>query len=307
LIDGICLSLIAVLIFILLKKGRKFFSAEIESPLPHEEGASQNLFCTVDSVKIHYEVSGKGPDILLLHGLGASTYTWRLLIPLLHEHFRVWAIDIKGFGRSDAPNHSQYDLKSQADLIVNFLKLQKVNHCVVVGNSMGGAIAAELCSQNPEHFSHLILISSAHDPMIIKFNFKKLKNFVPLLAPLVRRSSLKFYMKQLYGKGHDFTERDVDRYLAPYLDSDLNRHRAFLESFDALSDKNLINRMRNIKIPTLLVWGKSDRLVPVKFGKTLQEIMIESELIIHPTAGHHLQEEEPGWLAKKIINFVLPN
>ena len=106
----------------------------------------ESRYETIDGVKLHYVCHGSGADILLLHGIAANIYCWRLLIPLLEKKFRVWAVDIKGFGLSDKPDDN-YDLQSQADLLVKFARKHVMKNLTVVGSSMGGAIASEVAVQ----------------------------------------------------------------------------------------------------------------------------------------------------------------
>src|SRR2546423_1872056 len=90
---------------------------------------AQSRFVVIDNVKIHYVVEGRGQDIVLIHGLAANIYCWRKLIPILARKFRVWAIDLKGFGLSDKPRGSSYDLQTQALLVSHFIEHMNLETC----------------------------------------------------------------------------------------------------------------------------------------------------------------------------------
>ena len=211
------------------------------------------------------------------------------------------------FRHSEAPRDASYTLKSQADLVALFLTQQNLARVNVVGNSLGGAIAAELAIRHPQIVKSLILINSAHDPNIIKLKLRPFKKLIPIIAPMVNKHSLRYYMGQLYGTTMPLTAKDIVMYLAPYRSKNLDRHFAFYESFDSLLGKGLAERMKKIKAPILIIWGKNDKIIPLRFGTSLHKTLPESDLRIHPTAGHHLQEEDPVWLTKEIRNFLTQN
>jgi pimeloyl-ACP methyl ester carboxylesterase len=265
----------------------------------------QSKYIAIDGIQLHYVVEGRGPDIFLIHGIGANLYCWRYMIPLLARSFRVWAIDLKGYGLSDKPRKSSYGLDAQARLLVKFLELQGVRQCILVGNSMGGAIAAEMTIQRPELVKELVLINSAHDPKIIgPLDLRKAKMFIDVLTPLVvNKIVVKQFIKNLYGIIKEVPDEVVSAYIAPYMSSD-DTHHAFVASFEALVDKTLVPRLKALNKRVLLLWGQNDRLVPVRFGKELHLTLSESRFHIHPEAGHHMQEEVPEWIVDKIKEFI---
>ncbi|MDZ4677604.1 MAG: alpha/beta hydrolase [Oligoflexia bacterium] len=265
----------------------------------------QSKHLMIDNIQLHYVVEGSGPDIFLIHGIGANLYCWRFLIPLLARSFRVWAIDLKGYGLSDKPRKSSYGLAAQAKLLIEFLKAQNVQQCILVGNSMGGAIAAEMTIQNPDLIKDLVLINSAHDPKIIgPLDLRKIRLFIDLLPPLfINKVVVKQFMKTLYGKQRDITDEVVSAYISPFMASD-DTHHAFVASFEALIDKTLIPRFKALNKRVLILCGQNDRLVPVRYGQQLHQSLAESLFHIHPDAGHHLQEEDPQWIVDKIKEFI---
>ena len=92
-------------------------------------------------VKINYYESGQGQPILLLHGFGASSYSWRFLGPSLAENHRVIMIDLKGYGLSDRPRDQKYSVSDQADIVADFIRQQDSQEMVLIGHSMGGMVA----------------------------------------------------------------------------------------------------------------------------------------------------------------------
>lgn len=267
-----------------------------------EEGS----FEVVDGVRLHYVDQGQGEPILLLHGIAANIFCWRHVIPLLAKDHRVCAVDIKGFGRSDKPRGAFYGLKSQAELLNKFIEARKLGSVTLVGNSMGGAIAAEMALQKPELVKRLVLINSAHDPKIVLFDLRRLRAFSRFLTFFANRQVARQYIRLLYGKNLPITEDVIRAYLTPYM-TDTNSHLAFMEAFDALIDPSLLPRLKKLEKPILILWGTKDRLVPLRFGQNLHNELPHSRFETHPDGGHHLQEEEPIWIVDRIRNFEREN
>src|SRR5262245_52471382 len=92
-------------------------------------------------VKLHYEIHGAGKPVIFLHGFGASTYSWRHLIPSLKTHFKLIMIDLKGFGQSPKPNDNNYSAHDQANLICQFIIQEDLRNVTLVGHSYGGGVA----------------------------------------------------------------------------------------------------------------------------------------------------------------------
>ena len=118
---------------------------------------------SVDGVGIHCLEAGQGPALLLIHGLGASTFTFRRILPDLARRFRVVAVDLKGFGFSERPAAGDYSLSAQAALVRQVMDQLGVEKASVLGHSMGGAVAMRLALAYPERVERLILASSASD------------------------------------------------------------------------------------------------------------------------------------------------
>jgi len=307
-------SLLGFLIFCLiwgsahiyrLIQAKKIFSAD--TYFPH----ARSLFKIIDGCRLHYLKEGDGQNILLIHGLGANIYCWRKLIPVLAQHYRVWAVDLKGFGLSDKPRNSSYSLKSQAELLSHFMESEKIRKFTVVGNSMGGAIAIQLEVDRPDLVENLVLINSAHDPEMFSPQLRTFAKFmkaaVPaagLFTPVVNVKSVSFFLPKIYGsENYEITPEDVHAYVAPYMEG-ADSHRAFVAASEGMLWNNLTENLKKIQSRVLILCGAKDNLLPAHFGKKLHETLPGSAYFVHPTGGHHLQEEEPEWVAKHIEEFL---
>ncbi len=306
---------VGFLIFLRKQKGKWLARKGFHSLLKNE-------FVQIDGTKIHYTVQGpaKAPtisrdfkDILLIHGIGANLYCWRFLQPLLAEHHRVWAIDLRGFGLSEKPYPYSYNLENQSRLVLEFIRIVIKKQAVVVGNSMGGAIAlhAGLTTSKSgfglpgSHLliSDLVLLAPAYDSKLVYFDPGKIKFTTGLFTWLANPWFVKTLVRSLYGTKIDVTEETIHAYMRPYLE-EKNAAWALIDSFQCLTDADLKTRISKINVPTLLIWGSLDKLVPVKYAKGIQKSIPHSQLVIHEGGGHHIQEEEPEWLAGQIEKFL---
>ncbi len=109
-------------------------SASLEQSLGAQKSFDYN------GVKINYYEAGQGPPVILLHGFGASAYSWRFLGPALAKDHRVFTLDLKGYGLSDKPEDGKYAVSDQADLVAAFIRTRDLHDLVVMGHSMGGGV-----------------------------------------------------------------------------------------------------------------------------------------------------------------------
>ncbi|MGA2937321.1 MAG: alpha/beta fold hydrolase [Syntrophobacteraceae bacterium] len=114
---------------------------------------------------INYEDHGHGQPLILLHGFGASTYTWRYVLPHFSKAYRVIAIDLKGFGLSDKPKDNNYSVSDQSYIISEFIRVHSLDNVILAGHSIGGAVSIITylmqCDNSTTHISKLVLIGAA--------------------------------------------------------------------------------------------------------------------------------------------------
>src|SRR5680860_1557297 len=137
-------------------------------------------------VRLYYQEEGKGPPLLLIHGFGASTYTWRHIAPELARTHRVIAVDLKGFGQSDKPFDSRYSVFDQAELLAQLIEDRDLRDLTVVGHSFGGGVALVLALEADKRLkgriTKLILLDSIAYPQDIPVFFRMLD--MPLVSHL---------------------------------------------------------------------------------------------------------------------------
>jgi pimeloyl-ACP methyl ester carboxylesterase len=261
-------------------------------------------YLLIDGTRVRYIDAGHGAPVVFLHGLGASMYAWRKnLAAVAAAGFRVVAFDNRGFGLSDKPP-APYDNAAYARLAIALMDSLRLTNAVLVGHSMGGAIAAEVAIEYPQRVRGLVLVGSAglgaREPLLFRM----------ARWPVLGRVALAFrgrgftarLLKSTYFDPAKVTEADVDQYYAPVAQPEYGRAllgvlRQF--RFDALE-----RRLDRIAAPTVVLWGEEDRWVPLGLGRALAAGITRSAFVSVPRAGHSVQEEAPGEVNHLVIRFL---
>lgn len=261
-------------------------------------------YITVDSTQIRYIDTGRGPAVVLIHGLAASMYSWRhTILPVAQSGFRVIAYDNRGFGFSDKPSHG-YTNKACVDLLFGLLDSLGVSEASLVGHSMGGAIAAEAALDHPGRVRGLVLVDAAG--LAVRWPFMLRVGHWPIVGALFDRlrgrAATAGILKALYGVPSRVTAEDVDQYYAPIAEPGFGRSlRGVLGQFrfDALRD-----RLGQVATPTLVTWGTEDRLIPITIGQSMADQIPGALMIRFPGAGHAVPEEVPLAFNQALIAFL---
>jgi pimeloyl-ACP methyl ester carboxylesterase len=132
------------------------------------------------------------------------------------------------------------------------------------------------------------------------------KTFAKLLAPVVTRTLVKKALETVYAPGTPAPSTEVvDAYLTPYAKNS-DGLVTFVAAIETLTDKTLIQRIIDTRVRTLILWGRHDRIIPLKHGESLHKKLAGSQFFVHPDIGHHPQEEAPQWVADHIKTFLRP-
>ncbi len=261
-------------------------------------------YVRVDGARIRYIDAGRGPPVVLLHGLGASMYAWRKNVgAMAAAGFRVIAFDNRGFGLSDKPA-VPYDNAAYARLAIALLDSLGIADAVLVGHSMGGAIAAEVAIEYPQRVRGLVLVGSAglgaREPLL--FRVARWPVLGPAVLAFRGRGFTARLLKATYFDPSKVTESDVDQYYAPVAQPAYGRAlRAVLRQFHF---DGLEGRLDKIEAPTVVLWGEEDRWVPLGLGRALAAGITRSAFVSVPHAGHSVQEEAPDEVNHLVIRFL---
>jgi pimeloyl-ACP methyl ester carboxylesterase len=253
--------------------------------------------------RAHYRDQGNkaGPALVLLHGSNASLHTWEPWVEILGDEFRVVTVDLPGHGLTIAKADEAYTAESMATFVDEFATTIGVERFAVAGNSMGGGVAGRVAMQFPARVSHLIFIDSGG---VIAPNMPPPPSFFFLVRTPVLRDFLRLIpgrpiaeqtLKASFANQALVTPDMIDRYW------ELNRgpgirmatRKRFsmeLEYFQG-EDKYFRANLPKIAIPTLILWGLKDQLLPVSAADIFKSAIPGAQAIIYDDGGHILQED----------------
>jgi pimeloyl-ACP methyl ester carboxylesterase len=263
-------------------------------------------------VKLYYHEEGKGPPVLLIHGFGASTYTWRHIAPKLAGSHRVIAVDLKGFGQSDKPFDGRYSIFDQAALLAQLIVDKDLRDLTLVGHSFGGGVALLLALEADQQLdgriSRLVLLDTIAYPQHIPVFFRLLD--VPIVSQLGVRMvpasvQTRVALQIAYFDDSKIDPEEVELYAAP-LKTAAGKH-AIIHSARQIVPEDiaeLSERYKTIKLPTLILWCDHDRIVPLEVGIRLRRTLPNSTLRLVEDCGHMPQEEQPARTLELIKGFI---
>ena len=282
---------------------------------PDELAESDSQFVILDDVKVHYKTAGSGSEVLvLLHGFGASTFTWHKVMAPLSQDFSVVAYDRTGFGYTARPvpgewsGESPYSPLSQVEQFISLMDTLGIDKAVLVGSSAGGITAALAAVYYPERVEALVLVAAAI------FRGGPPRWLSPALQmPQVKRLgflAIRYYYTYFFDYTHKRAWHDPSRrtpeilagYRRPMKAEDWDR--ALWEYVLAYESLNLGERLGEITIPVLIITGDGDRIVPQKGSKQIADQISQAELVIMADTGHLPHEENPEVFLKIVQTFL---
>ncbi len=266
-------------------------------------------FVTIDGVSIHLRDEGPGNDphpIVLIHGTASSLHTWDGWVAALKGLHRVVSFDFPGAGLTGRFPDDDYRIEHFTHFTEDFLDQLRIKHATLVGNSFGGRIAWETAVARPELADRLVLIDSTGYPDMaesppIAFRLAKIPVFRWLIEHITPRSFVEKNLLEAYGDPHKVTSDLVDRYYELFLRA--GNRRAFILQFEQDSDSDS-DRIKTIAIPTLILWGGRDRVVPVLDADRFHHDVAHSKLVVFSQLGHVPQEEDPAQTVKALEDFL---
>lgn len=261
----------------------------------------------LSNTKIFVQQAGNSENvILLIHGFLGSTFSWRFLIPILGAHFTVYAVDLPGFGRSDKGKRYPYTLSAYAQSLYDFLQSEGVRRLMIIAHSMGGQVAMRLASLAPQAVKRLILIApSGYLPAAKRW--QKALFSIPLsysLVPFMLTSKRiqREFTNIIFNLNTVDLQSMYDGYITPLKD----RHfpRALFHFARSREDDLCREELQKVKQPTLLLWGRHDRVVPLHIGQRLVQDLPDARLVIIEDTGHLPMEEKPHHVMEHVTPFL---
>ena len=277
---------------------------ELRAGIPNAE---YSHFADIDGVRVHYQEKGTGTPLVLLHGFTSSTYSWKDVFEPLSQNFRVIAVDLKGFGFSGKPD-GDYSRRAQATLVGHLLDYLKIEKAWLCGNSMGGEIALNFALQNPQRVGGLILIDSAGVNVTGSGSLAPRYLLLPVVGRIVTALALtsdKLVRQGLEKSSYDQTKVTNERVAFYY--RPLKTRGGQLAAVRARTQANefpVEPELGRIRVPTLIIWGAQDALIPLEAGYKINKLIKESKLVVFDSCGHLPQEEMPARVVDEVTTFI---
>lgn len=263
-------------------------------------------------VTLFFEEKGQGSPVLLIHGFGASTYTWRHIAPALARDHRVIAVDLKGFGQSDKPFDESYSVFDQAELLKQLILDNDLRDLTVVGHSFGGGVALVLALDDDPRLegriSKLVLLDTIAYAQDVPVFFRMLD--MPVVSHLGVRMvppavQTRIALRIAYFDNSKIDDEEVEMYAAP-LRTAAGKHAIIHSARQIMPEgiEEISERYKSIEVPTLIAWCDHDRIVPLDVGLKLRRTLPNARLKIVEGCGHMPQEEQPEATLSLIQGFL---
>ncbi|MFM1801854.1 MAG: hypothetical protein RJA81_1206 [Planctomycetota bacterium] len=257
-------------------------------------------------------VAGENPEVILLHGFGSSTFTWRKNLEPLGRFAHVTAMDIRGFGLTEKPKDGRYHETEYVRHVLATMDALKIRSAVLIGSSMGGAIAARIALEHPERVCGLILVDAARPYAKLDFEaagvnpslFQRKANplSIAMVRTLLNRDQITRMLKSVYEDREPVTDEMVDAYYLPTIMN--GSPEAILSMLNPPEETIKPIPINRIKCPVAILWGQKDNVIPLQAGEKLARDIPDSEFTVWSGAGHLPHEDRPEDFHRLVESFL---
>ena len=269
-----------------------------------------STFIDVAGLKVHLRDEGPRNDqspIVLLHGSGSSLHAWDGWADVLKRERRVIRFDLAGFGLTGPSPDGRYSPEADVRLVIAVLDKLGVAHCVLGGNSLGGAVAWRTALAEPERVDKLILVDAGgypSQPTSMPIGVRLLR--MPIPPALLEHTLPRFLVEQgfhnIYGDPSKVTQEQIERSIE--LTQREGNRRALLDRARQRKPNRMADHIADLKQPTLILWGGRDRLIPPEDAKRFHRDIAGSKLVIFDDLGHAPEEEDPARSVAAVREFL---
>lgn len=235
----------------------------------------------IEGLSINYIVEGQGRDVLVLHGWGANINTVLPIVNILKNKFRVHALDLPGFGKSEEPK-KPIDSFKYAEIVKNYMDNMEIKKVVLIGHSFGGKLSIILGSKYPEIVDKIVLVNSAG--LIPKRGPKYYIKVYTFKAAKLLYKILFFWLKN---------EEKMEKFYKKFGSTDYKASSGVMRNIlVTVVNENLLPLLNKIEAPTLLIWGDKDTATPLYMGKIMESQIKDSGLVVLEGTGHYSYLED---------------
>ena len=238
--------------------------------------------------------------VILIHAYPLNKNMWADQIEKLREDYRVLALDIRGFGKSELKN--PYTLENIVDDVIDLMNLKKIDQAIIAGLSMGGFVALRAIERNPERFHALILADTKSEPDSDESKLGRYKGLVKIEKDGVNKFTDSFIENAL---SQETMAEKPKVFIQVSSIAKENKKEGVAAGLLALTSRtDTTEGLSKIKVPTLVIQGEFDTVIPMKAAVALNEKIIGSKFVIIPRVGHLSNLEDPEAFNRALIEFV---
>jgi pimeloyl-ACP methyl ester carboxylesterase len=266
-------------------------------------------FVNVSGMAVHLRDEGPrtGPSpIVLIHGTSSSLHTWEGWAEALRARRRVIRFDLPGFGLTGPAPGGDYTLPAYVRFVAALLDKLEVKRCVLAGNSFGGAVAWATALALPESVERLVLVDSAGYPLQATsnpgFRIAQMRGLTWAFDYVLPRSLIEASVRNVYGDPRKVTPELVDRYYEITLRE--GNRQALAQRFRQAPGGAMADRIRELRLPTLILWGGRDSLIPPVHAERFHGDIPGSQVIVFDGLGHVPHEEDPRRTVSALQRFL---
>ncbi|MEM6514400.1 MAG: alpha/beta fold hydrolase, partial [Pseudomonadota bacterium] len=267
-------------------------------------------FLPVQGMNVHVRDEGpvdSGTTIALIHGTASSLHTWDGWADALSENHRVVRFDLPGFGLTGPHPADDYSIEAYVEFVVASLDALLADRVVLVGNSLGGHIAWATAVLHPERVERLVLVDSSGYPpestsVPIGFRIARTPLLRDLMNNVLPRFIVRSSVENVFGDPSLVTEELIDRYYD--LSSRAGNRQALGKRMQQFNSTAFIDRLDEIRQPTLILWGKLDRLIPFSSAERFLADIDDATLVAWEHLGHVPHEEAPAETVAALQAFL---
>lgn len=313
-IGKILLIVLAVLLVLLLVGPFLVPVPPLTDTVPAQQLADpDSRFVEINGLSVHYKMIGQGePVFVLLHGFGASVYSWHAVMEPLSQYGTVIAFDRPAFGLTERPmtweGESPYSSQAQVDLLLGLLDHFQVQKAILVGNSAGGTVSMNFYLQHPERVEALVLVDPAvygggGAPAGTQWLLRtpQMTHLGPLIARQIKVRGPELLQTAWYDPSK-LTQATIDAYEKPL--SVENWDKALWDLTVASQESDLPDHLAGFTLPVLVITGDSDKIVPTENSIRLAGELPDATLVVIPQAGHVPHEEQPALFMQAVDAFL---
>ena len=251
---------------------------------------------------------GRGPPLLLVHGFLVSHREFDDVLEPLAERFHVIAPDLPGFGESEKPNPTRYPygIETFAEAIADLIAAFGVGRAALLGHSMGGAVALTVAARHPELVQRLVVVDPLSYPYPLTFRARL--PLIPVIGGIIfkqlygRGMFRAYFREDVFSAGFELPLDRIDEHYALF-NTPAARESAYAVMRAALDTRPVVARLGRISAPTLVMWGRGDRIFPSNFSQRLAREIQNASLEIMDT-GHSPHEERPREFVALVTEFL---